>query len=67
MAREYKIHLERPGFSGNSYVHDDNTYEIVDPDSGQSLDYLQDKLRHTKDIVAYMRSFGIAQIKVDKV
>lgn len=63
MARQYKLEVTRPGASPVLFIHDDDTLEIIDADSGSNFNYLLLKLRIFQDVVRWMREFGVTGIE----
>ena len=63
MAREYRYEIQRPGVTVELHVHDDNAVELTDPDSGLAIEYLQLKLAILKELVAWMRTYGVINVE----
>jgi len=59
MARIYKLEVERGGVTAKLFVHDDGLLEIVDADTNSPADYLIQKLVMAKDMVVWMKKFGV--------
>jgi hypothetical protein len=64
MARLYQLKVERGDITAILYYHDDGTLEIVDADSGEKLEYLQEKLFVGKRIFEWMKTFNVSSIEV---
>ena len=63
MARQYRYEIQRPGVTAELYVHDDNSLELTDPDSGLDIEYLRVKLAILKELIAWMRMYGVTNIE----
>jgi len=63
MARQYRYEIQRPGVTAELHVHDDNAVELTDPDSGLAIEYLQLKLAILKELVAWMRTYGVINVE----
>ena len=67
MAREYSFEIVRPGITAELFVHDDNSLELVDPDSGLSIEYLQTKLNILRELVLWMKTNGVTNVECTKI
>lgn len=67
MARLYKLEVKRGGINAVLYYHDDATVELVDPDSGEHIEYLQIKLNITSQLANWMKRFNVISIECSKV
>ena len=63
MTRQYKLEVERPSANPVLYIHEDDTLEIMDADSGSNFVYLLRKLEIFKEVVHWMRDFGVTNIE----
>lgn len=67
MARLYKLEVQRDGTSAVLYYHDDGTLELLDPDSGEKIDYLQTKLRIAEMMFDWCKKYNISNVECAKV
>ena len=67
MARQFRFEVQRSGFSAELYVHDDNTIELVNADSGMPADYLIKKQLLLKEIYSWMRDYNISNLECSEV
>lgn len=66
MARLYKLEVQRNGINAIMYYHDDGKLELLDPDSGESIDYLQTKLRISELMFEWCKKYGITNVECSK-
>lgn len=67
MARKYKLEVQRDGVNAILYYHDDGTIELIDADSGEKLQYLQDKLVISDLLFKWMDTFNVETFECSKV
>ncbi len=64
--RQYEVKVKRDGVTARLFVHDDDMVELVAADSWGKADYLIDKQRIIKDLVAMARKYNIILFKLLK-
>lgn len=67
MARLYKLEVQRNSINAILYYHDDGSLELVDSDSGGTIEYLQIKLNISKDLFKWMSQFNVLSVECTKV
>ena len=67
MARLYKLEVQRSGLNAVLYYHDDGSLELIEPDSGAQIEYLQVKLNLAKDMFAWMDKYNVTNMECSKI
>lgn len=64
MARQFKFVVKRdPSVEAILYVHDNDTLELVDPDTGMPSQYLTEKLRLLTELTKWARAHQVHTIR----
>lgn len=67
MARKYKLEVQRDGINAVLYLNNDDTLELTDPDSGEVVEYLQEKLNLAKKMFAWMKKYHVTSWECTKI
>lgn len=67
MAREFSVEIQRDGINAQLFLHNDGSVEIVNPDSGEQLEYLRVKLTLAKEMAEWMRKYSVIRWECTKI
>ena len=64
MARQFKFEVERNGGTTSElYVHDDDTLELTEADTGKAAEYLIDKLVILREMYKWARKHNVHKVE----
>ena len=67
MVHQYSFEIERDSVTSELFVNDDNTLDLVDPDTGMVADYLSTKLDILKKMIEWMKTYGVKKVECNYI